>query len=58
MERIWTAVAVLLLISVCEGDEVWEKDMSEDIYIEGSHEGFEHVKLRLDTYSQKAGFSQ
>ena len=32
------------LCCVCEG-EVWEKDMSEEIYIEASHEGFEGVEL-------------
>ena len=29
---------------VCKG-EVWEKDISEEIYIEASHEGFEGVEL-------------
>ena len=32
------------LVLVCVG-EVWEKDMSEDIYIEASHEGFTSVEL-------------
>ena len=25
--------------------ETWEKDMSEEIYIEASHEGFRQIKL-------------
>ena len=33
-----------LVLVVCVG-EVWEKDMSEDIYIEASHEGFTSVEL-------------
>ena len=32
------------LLLECVG-EVWEKDMSEDIYIEASHEGFTAVEL-------------
>ena len=32
------------LCCVCEG-EVWEKDMSEEVYIEASHEGFTEVVL-------------
>ena len=32
------------LCCVCEG-EVWEKDMSEEVYIEASQEGFTEVVL-------------
>ena len=42
-----TLLSLLLcspLFWLCEG-EVWEKDMSEDIYIEASHDGFTAVEL-------------
>ena len=39
-------VVLLALIHTCISDDVWEKDMSEEIYIEASHEGFHHVKLQ------------
>ena len=35
----------LCLISVCINGEIknWEKDMTNEVYIEASHEGFEEV---------------
>ena len=41
-----TFVVFIALIHTCVNDDVWEKDMSEEIYIEASHEGFHHVKLQ------------
>ena len=38
---VWVA-----LLQACAADDVWEKDMSNEIYIEASHEGFHHVKLK------------
>ena len=40
-----TLIAFVALIYNCVSDDVWEKDVSEEIYIEASHEGFHHVKL-------------
>ena len=37
-------VLLASLCCVCEG-EVWEKDMSEEVYIEASQEGFTEVVL-------------
>lgn len=36
-----------LLLSVITA-ELWERDMSEEIYIEASHEGFQQVKLSCE----------
>ena len=40
------SIVLFALIHICVTDDVWEKDMSEEIYIEASHEGFHHVKLQ------------
>lgn len=34
----------MLIVSMARA-ETWEKDMSDEIYIEASHEGFESVNL-------------
>ena len=39
-------IVFVALIHNCVNDDVWEKDMSEEIYIEASHDGFRHVKLQ------------
>ena len=39
-------IVFVTLIHKCVNDDVWEKDMSEEIYIEASHDGFRHVKLQ------------
>jgi hypothetical protein len=44
-----SGIVVLLLIGCvsfvgCD-DEIWKKDMTEEIYIATSHEGFEYVNL-------------
>ncbi len=44
--RMFSVVLVVLLFQRGLADELWEKDMSEEIYIEGSHEGFEKVTLK------------
>ena len=36
----------LLVLATLAAAEVWEKDMSEEIYIEAAHEGYEAVNLR------------
>ena len=41
-----TIIVFVALIQNCVNDDVWEKDMSEEIYIEASHDGFRHVKLQ------------
>ena len=41
-----TIIVFVALIHNCVNDDVWEKDMSEEIYIEASHDGFRHVKLQ------------
>lgn len=41
-----TAAAQLSSPEKPQSDDVWEKDMSNEIYIEASHEGFHHVKLQ------------
>ena len=38
-------IVFIFLIHNSVNDDVWEKDVSEEIYIEASHEGFHHVKL-------------
>ena len=38
-------IVFVFLIHNSVNDDVWEKDVSEEIYIEASHEGFHHVKL-------------
>ena len=42
-----TPLLLLLLLNIIllARAETWEKDMSEEIYIEASHEGFSSVKL-------------
>ena len=44
MRKLFSLSLWCSLVLVCVG-EVWEKDMSEDIYIEASHEGFTSVEL-------------
>ena len=44
MKNVFILLLCLSLACVSEG-EVWEKDMSEDIYIEASHDGFRSVEL-------------
>lgn len=34
----------MLIVSMARA-ETWEKDMSDEIYIEASHEGFESINL-------------
>ena len=40
-----TTLLLLLNIIILARAETWEKDMSDEIYIEASHEGFSSVKL-------------
>ena len=38
-------VLLPLLLAALVGAEVWEKDMSEEVYIEASTEGFTSIQL-------------
>ena len=42
-----SSMLLLLPLSTCD-QEVWEKDVSNDVYIEASREGFERVLLECE----------
>ena len=42
---------VVMGVVVVVGEELWKKDMTEEIYIEGSTEGFELVSQQSITQS-------
>ena len=38
-------VVMMMMMVMRSSQETWEKDMSDEIYIEASHEGFESINL-------------
>ena len=39
------SLVVMMMMVMRSSQETWEKDMSDEIYIEASHEGFESINL-------------
>ena len=56
-QKIMRHFLVLILSSIAASDEIWEKDASNDVYIEGSRDGFEAVKVHCKENSMSVSIN-